>query len=202
MQMLLEVSAFGLTAIMAGWLGVIPLAAHQIAMGLASISFMIVVGIGSATTIRVAHQYGRNDLRGLMMASKASIHLVLSIMAIAAIGFILFRNQIPKLYTQDASVIEISAMLLIIVAIFQLFDGLQVIMLGILRGLGDVNHAMIYAFFAYIVINLPLGYYLGFVLGMGITGLWIAFLVGLGCAAFLFAWRFRHLYSIIKSKTI
>ena len=199
-QMLLEVSAFAISAIMAGWLGAVSLAANQIAIGLASISFMIVTGIGSATTIRIAHQYSHKDLPHLIMAAKASIHIVLAFMGMAAISFIVFRNYFPKIYTHDPHLIALTAPLLIIVGLFQLFDGLQVIMLSILRGLGDVKHAMVYAFIAYIVINLPLGYYLGFKLNMGLTGLWIAFIIGLGSAAILFLYRFRTIYSKLKIK--
>jgi MATE family multidrug resistance protein len=193
MQLLLEVSAFAISAIMAGWLGSIALAAHQIALGLATISFMIVGGIGSATTIRVAHQNGNKDITQMVMASKASIHLVLSFMGLAAISFILMRNFLPTLYTLDKEVIELTSMLLIIVGIFQVFDGLQVVMLSILRGIGDVKHAMIYALIAYIFINIPLGYFLGFKLGMGLSGIWTAIIIGLASAGLMFYFRFRKI---------
>lgn len=194
MQMLLEILAFGLSAIMAGWLGIIPLAAHQIAIGLASITFMIVVGVGSATTIRVSHQYSHKDFNGLIMAAKASIHIVLVFMSFTALLFLVFRNHLPLFYSQDQDVITVATQLLIVTAVFQLFDGLQVVTLSILRGLGDVNHAMRYAFIAYILINLPLGYILGFVFELGVLGIWIGFIIGLGSAALLFLWRFRLLY--------
>jgi len=195
MQLLLEVLAFGLTAIMAGWMGIIPLAAHQIAIGLASISFMVVVGVGSATTIRVSHQLSHKDYQGLMMASKASIHIVLSFMSISAISFLILRNYLPCLYTNDAKVIIVTAQLLIMAAIFQLFDGLQVVMISILRGVGDVKHAMIYAFIAYILINIPLGYFLGIILDFGIIGLWIGLIVGLLVASILFYLRFKTIFA-------
>ncbi len=198
MQMLLEVLAFGLSAIMAGWLGIIPLAAHQIAIGLASITFMIVAGIGSATTIRVAHQYSENDLYGLKMAANASVHIVLAFMGLSALLFVVFRNYLPMVYTNDMDVIVIASQLIIIAAIFQLFDGLQIVMISILRGLGDVNHAMIYAFIAYILINLPLGYFLGFTLGYGLLGIWAAFIIGLGSASIMFYRRYRIIYARLK----
>jgi len=198
MQLLLEVLAFRLTAIMAGWLGVIPLAAHQIAIGLASISFMIIVGVGSATTIRVSHQLSHKDYNGLLMATKASIHIILGFMSITAILFLSLRNYLPLLYTKDIDVILLAAQLLIAAAIFQLFDGLQVVMISILRGFGDVKHAMIYAFIAYIIINLPLGYYLGFTLKFGVIGLWGGIIFGLGSASMLFYWRFRSIFAELK----
>jgi MATE family multidrug resistance protein len=199
MQMLLEVLAFGLSAIMAGWVSVTALASHQIALSLASFTFMIAVGIGSATTIRVAHQFSDRDFGGLLMAAKASIHIVLTFMGISALTFIIFRNAIPHFYSNDPEVIRFTSSLLIIAAIFQLFDGLQVVMLSILRGLGDVNHAMKYAFIAYILINLPIGYLLGFVFNFGIIGIWIAFVIGLGVASIMFMMRFRVLYLHLKT---
>jgi MATE family multidrug resistance protein len=200
MQILLEVLAFALTAIMAGWLGVIPLAAHQIAIGLASMSFMIVVGVGSATTIRVSHQLSHKDYKGLIMASKASIHIILTFMGLTSIIFFIFRSWLPILYTNDQAVILLASKLLIAAAIFQLFDGLQIVMVSILRGFSDVKHAMIYAFIAYIIINLPLGYYLSFKLNLGIYGLWIGIIVGLVSASLLFYWRFRELFQELKNK--
>jgi len=200
MQILLEVLAFALTAIMAGWLGVIPLAAHQIAIGLASVSFMIVVGVGSATTIRVSHQLSHKDYTGLIMASKASIHIILAFMGLTSITFFILRTWLPILYTNDQAVILLASNLLIAAAIFQLFDGLQIVMVSILRGFSDVKHAMVYAFIAYIMINLPLGYYLSFELDFGIYGLWIGIIVGLGAASLLFYWRFRTLFQKLKNK--
>ncbi len=192
-QLLLEVLAFALSGIMAGWLGVIPLAAHQIALGLASVSFMIIVGIGSATTIRVAHQFSNNNMESLLMAAKASIHIVLGFMLVTASLFFVFRNYLPRIYTQDPAVIIIAAQMLIAAAVFQLFDGLQVVMISILRGFGDVKPAMRYAFIAYILINLPLGYLLAFTLGYGLIGIWIGIIVGLAVASIMFYMRFRTL---------
>ena len=193
MQIVLEVAAFAFTAVMAGWLGVIPLAANQIAMGLSSISFMMIMGVGAATTIRVSHQMSSKDYNGLLMAAKASIHIVLTFMLGSAILFLIFRGSLPKLYTQDSAVIALASQMLIAAAIFQLFDGLQAIMISILRGLGDVKPAMKYAFIAYILINLPVGYFLAFTLEMGLAGLWIGFIFGLTVAAILYYMRFRKL---------
>lgn len=198
MQLLLEVSAFAISSIMAGWIGAVALAAHQIALGLATISFMIVGGIGSATTIRVSHQSNNKDITQTEMASKASVHLVLSFMGLAAISFIVMRHFLPTFYSQDQEVIILTSKLLIIVGIFQLFDGLQVIMLSILRGLGDVKHAMIYALIAYIFINIPLGYFLGFTFHLGLSGIWIAFIIGLSSAGLMFYYRFRKLLKRLK----
>ena len=197
MQMLLEVMAFAFTAIMAGWLGVVPLAAHQIAIGLASVTFMIVTGISSATTIRVSHQYSVGDFLGMKRAANASFHLVLIFMSFTALSFILFRYQLPELYSQDQAVIDLAANLLIMAAIFQLFDGMQVVTLGALRGLADVKHAMIYSFISYLLISLPLGYVFAFILDWGVVGLWVGFIAGLSSASIMFYSRFRKLYKAL-----
>lgn len=193
-QMLLEVAAFGLSGIMAGWIGVVSLASHQIAIGLATMTFMLAVGVGAATTIRVSHYYGERNFKGLVLAATASTHIVLAFMGISGLLFYVFRYQLPYFYSQDEGVIALSAVLLIATAIFQLFDGLQVVMLSILRGLGDVKHAMVYSFVAYILINLPTGYFLAFTLEMGTIGLWLGFIVGLAAAGLLFYSRIRTIY--------
>lgn len=194
MQMLLEVAAFALSGVMAGWLGVVSLASHQIALGLASMTFMLAVGVGAATTIRVSHYYSERSFKPLMMAATASTHIVLAYMGLAGVLFFIFRDKLPYFYTEDEQVIALSASLLIITAIFQIFDGLQVVMLSILRGLGDVTHAMLYAFIAYILINLPVGYFIAFTLEFGAIGLWMGFIVGLAAAGLLFYSRIRTIY--------
>ena len=193
MQMLLEVIAFSFTAIMAGWLGVVPLAAHQIAIGLATVSFMIVTGVSSGTTIRVSHQYSMGDFSGVKKATYASLHLVWAFMSLSALSFIFLRIYLPRLYSDDTQVIIMASHLLIMAAIFQLFDGTQVVVLGALRGMADVKHAMIYAVFSYIIVGLPTGYLFAFALQMGVVGLWAGLIAGLSTAALLFFSRFRKL---------
>ncbi len=194
-QIVLEVCAFVLGAIMIGWLGAIPLAAHQIGIGLASITFMIVSGIGSGTTIRVSHQFSRKNFDGLSKAAYASIHLVIAFMSFTAFLFVILRNYLPWLYTSDPAVIAVASQLLIMAAAFQIFDGLQVVMLGILRGLADVKYAMIIALISYIIISLPLSYLFGFILEMGAVGVWVGLVVSLGIASVLFLQRFIKLYN-------
>jgi MATE family multidrug resistance protein len=135
----------------------------------------------------------------MTMAAKASVHLVISFMAMTGALFYLFRYYIPQIYSNDVAVIELCSQLLIFAAMFQLFDGLQVVMLSILRGIGDVKRAMVYAFIAYIVVNIPLAYLLTFELGLGIIGIWIAFIVGLGFASTLFYIRYRNVLKNISN---
>lgn len=191
-QMVMEVTAFAMSCVMAGWFNEVTLAAHQIALGLSSISFMIVTGIASGTTIRVAHQYSSGDYRSMRMAAMASVHLVLMFMCFTALIFYLFRHQLPEFYSSDPAVMTIAAQLLIMAAIYQIFDGMQVVMLGVLRGLADVKYAMKCAFVAYFIVNIPISYLFAFVLGVGPMGIWIGFVAGLGLAAVLFLIRFNR----------
>lgn len=200
-QIIVEVIAFGIGAIMMGWLGEIPLAAHQVAIGLASFTYMISLGISQANTIRVSHQMGNKDFHSLKMASTASTHLVLAFMSAMGILFILARNILPFMFTPDPEVILIASALLIIAAIFQIFDGLQVVMLSTLRGMADVKLPMFFAFFAYIILGIPTSYVLAFILKIGPEGIWIGYLVGLGTAGLMFYFRFRHNLKKIAKKT-
>lgn len=198
-QIVLEVAAFAVSGVMMGWLGVIPLAAHQIALGLASVTFMVVTGIGSGTTIRVSHQYSTKDYVSMKKASYASIHMVILIMSIMAILFAVFRFQLPRLYTTDEAVISLAAQLLIMAAIFQVFDGLQVVLLSVLRGVSDVRTAMVYALIAYIFVNIPISYVLAFTFEMGAIGIWIGFVFGIGLASVLFYTRIQKMFKRLEN---
>ena len=186
---------------MMGWLGEIPLAAHQVAIGMASFTYMISLGISQANTIRVSHQMGNKDFHSLKMASTASTHLVLAFMSAMAIMFILARNALPLMFTPDPEVIKIASALLIIAAFFQIFDGLQVVMLSTLRGMADVKLPMFIAFLAYIMLGIPTSYVLAFIVNIGPEGIWIGYLVGLGTAGMLFYFRFRHNLKKMVKKT-
>ena len=191
-QIIVEVIAFSIGAIMMGWLGEVPLAAHQVAIGLASFSYMISLGISQANTIRVSHQMGINDFKALKRAAIASTHLVLVFMSSMGLLFVLARNVLPFMFTVDSEVIEIASELLIIAAVFQVFDGLQVVMLSTLRGMADVKLPMFIAFFAYLFIGIPTSYILSFSLQLGPQGIWYGYLAGLGVAGVLFYLRFQH----------
>ena len=191
-QIIVEVIAFALGAIMMGWLGEIPLAAHQVAIGLASFTYMISLGISQANTIRVSHQMGVNNYKALKMAAFASTHLVLVFMLSMGVVFILARYSLPLLFTTDKRVVIIAAQLLIIAAFFQVFDGLQVVMLSTLRGMADVKIPMLMAFIAYLFIGIPTSYLLSFYFHAGPQGIWLGYLVGLGSAGVMFYFRFKH----------
>ncbi|MCL2246362.1 MAG: MATE family efflux transporter [Lentimicrobiaceae bacterium] len=195
-QLIVEVLAFSFSAIMIGWINEVNLAAHQIVLQMASTTFLVGVGVGSACTIRISHQFGSKHYKATRMASIASLHLVSAFMAITAIGFIVLRYQIPTWFSSDPEVIVVAAQLCIIAGIFQLFDGWQTVGLATLRGLTDVTFAMFIAFTSYLAIALPIGYLLGFVLHFGSVGVWTGLCIGLMIAAV--AYRLRFLYFMRK----
>ncbi len=192
MQMLMEVTAFSLTAIMMGWFGAVPLAASQITLQMVTMSFLTVGGIASAVTIRISHEAGRGDLRAVRRVSTSAYHLTIAYMALMGGIFVIFRHWIAAAFTPDPAVIALAAQLLIVGAIFEISDGLQAVTLGMLRGIKDVRGPMVVAFFAYIAINLPVAYLLAFPLGLGPVGLWAGFVFGLTTAAVLFIRRYRR----------
>lgn len=191
LQMFMEGIAFALTSIMMGWIGTIAIAANQIALTISNFAFMIVIGLGVATTIRVSHEFGKNNPKELRKAAIASYHLTFIWNTFTAIMIITFRETIAGIFTNDPEVIRVASYLLIFVSAFQFSDGLQSISVGILRGIQDVKQIMYIAFFSYIVINLPVGYFCAFVLNFGAGGLWIGFIFGLSIAAILLISRFR-----------
>jgi MATE family multidrug resistance protein len=197
-QIVIEVLTFSAGAVMMGWLGKEQLAAHQIAIGMASFTYMISLGVGAASTILVSHEFGLNNSARIRKMVSAALHLIVLFMFSMGILFIMLRGQLPYLFTKDVGVIRIAAGLLIIAALFQVFDGVQVALLSVLRGLSDVRKPMILAFFSYSVIGLPVSYILAFVLNFGAIGIWIGFLFGLAAAACFFAFRLRKLLFVSK----
>ena len=192
LQMVIEILAFSLGAIMLGWISKESLAGHQVAISMASMTYMISFGLASGTTIRVSHAFGEHDLKEVKHAVFASLHMVIAFMSLMGILFVLLRNQVPLLFTSDPAVIKVAAGLLIVGAFFQIFDGIQVVLLGALRGIADVRIPMFMAFFSYIVVSLPISYLLAFVFNFGYSGVWIGFIFGLSTAAILFGLRLRN----------
>ena len=190
-QTLMETIAFTAAFVFIGWISKEALAAHQIANQICDMTFMVILGIGSATTIRVSHQLGAKNLEGVRMASNASIHLVLLINAIGAAVMIGFRNYIPLLFTKDPEVIAIASQLVVLAGVLQLADGLQVVAASMLRGITDVKVPMIIAMFSYTIVCISIGLFLAFPMGMGAVGIWIGFVVGLSVAAVCLHTRFR-----------
>lgn len=191
-QMFMESSAFVGTSIMMGWFSKEVMSANQITSTLSNSAFMIVLSIGAATTIRVSHCFGRRDTRELVLAARASYHLVLLWNAIAALFFISLRHVIPLFFTENAEVIAVTSSLLVFSALYQLSDGIQNVSVGVLRGIQDVKAIMPIAFISYWLLNLPVGYLLAFPAGLGPEGLYLGFFFGLSVAALLYVRRIRR----------
>jgi MATE family multidrug resistance protein len=200
LQYFFEVGAFSFAVVMVGWLGTEQLAAHQIAINLASISFMAVLGISVAGSIRVGNAVGKKDIAETRRAGFTASFLGASTMLFSGIIFIVFRNFLPTLYINDQVVISYASSLLIIAALFQISDGTQAVGIGILRGLTDVKIPTAITFIAYWIVGLPVGYLLGFNYELGVQGVWIGLLFGLTTSAILLTLRFnirsKHIISI------
>jgi MATE family multidrug resistance protein len=192
-QFVFEAGAFGFSALMMGWIGTTALAAHQIAINLATISYMTTSGLGAAATIRVGNFWGQRDSQNLRASAFSMIGMATLIMTAWAMLFIFGRHFLPSLYIDDQAVIELTASLLIIAAFFQLSDGIQVVTAGALRGLQDVKIPSMLIFVAYWIIALPLGYWLAFPLKMGANGIWIGLFLGLTLTATAMVVRFHKL---------
>lgn len=193
LQFIFEVAAFDFSLVMMGWLGTSALAAHQIAINLATISYMTTSGLAAAATIRVSNFLGKKDYVNLRQAAYALLGLAMVIMSAWAILFIAGRDLLPHFYVTDETVIAIAGPLLIIAGLFQLSDGAQVVCIGALRGLQDVKVPSLLIFVSYWIIGLPLGYCFTFVFGWGAIGIWIGLLIGLTLTASAMFVRFYRL---------
>jgi MATE family multidrug resistance protein len=202
MQYTFEISAFGGAAILIGTIGLVQQAAHQVAMSLAAMTYMMASGISSGAAIKSGNYFGAGDHKNLRMSAISNYHIVLAFMAITALIFTFGRHLLPWIITSDENVIAIAAQLLIIAAFFQLFDGTQVVGLGILRGMGDVNIPTFVTFLAYWVIGLPVGYLLGITFKLGVYGVWYGLVLGLATTSVLLFIRFNIISKSHRDKTI
>jgi len=192
-QVTLEVGVFAAATALAGRLTPAALAAHQIAVNLASVTFMVPLGIASAGAVRVGHAVGRRDRDGAARSGWTAILFGLLFMSCAAAAFLLVPRALIGAFTNDPSVVRIGMSLLFVAALFQLFDGVQAVSTGTLRGLGDTRTPMLWNLAGHWFIGLPLGYSLCFVWGFGVIGLWWGLSTGLIICgiALVIAWSRR-----------
>lgn len=203
LQMLFEVALFTVSIFLAGILGTNAQAANQIALNLASMTFMIAVGFGVTATIRVGNQKGKKNFSELRRIAFSIFIMVFLIQSIFALVFIVTKNLLPTFYIDNIEVISIASSLLIIAAIFQLSDGLQVVFLGALRGLQDVKIPSLICFIAYWVIGFPVCWFLGKVEVLGAIGIWIGLFAGLTASALMLYIRFNSLSKkLIKQQPV
>jgi len=194
-QIVMEIGAFSAATALIAKLGPVPLSGHEIALNMAALSFMVPLGISSAAAVRVGQQLGRKDPAGARRAGWSAIVLGGAFMTCSGLVFVSIPTWIARLFSPDPIVIRTGARLLLVAAAFQLFDGLQTVATGALRGSGDTRTPMVANFIAYWFIGLPLGYVLCFKLGWGAVGVWIGLCVGLILigSALLLTWHLRKL---------
>ncbi len=191
LQMFMETFGMNVAVMFVGLCGTVALASHQIAITISCVTWMISCGIASATTIRVSHQLGAKEFHAVRKAGVASMHLSLFFMGLCSILIILFRTPIAQIFTEDAEVIELASILLIMTGIYQMGDGLQTVTIGALRGMKNVITPMVVAFICYIVVTISVSYFCGIYMGWGAPGIWFAYILELYLASYLLIRRFK-----------
>lgn len=189
----MEASLFIATTLAMGTLGATTVASHQVALNVASLFFMIPLGIAMATTVRVGHAVGRNDPAALRFAGLAGFSLTLITQTLSGALMLLLPAVIARLYSTDAAVVALAAQLMMLAAVFQFPDGIQVVANGALRGLKDTRIPMFITTFAYWGVGMPVGWWLAFPHGLGARGMWFGLIAGLTVAAVLLSRRFWKL---------
>ena len=202
LQYFFEVAAFAGAAVMAGWLGSKELAAHNLAITIASVTYMFASGISAGGSICVAKAYGNNDHTAVGHYGKASLKIGFYVMLVFASIFFIFNEVLAREFTDEPMVFIMGSELLILAAIFQLSDGIQAVSVGVLRGMADVKTPSLIIFIAYWVIAMPLGYWMshstsGFAFWQGVNGIWIGLSIGLTISAGALSYRF---YRLLRSK--
>ncbi|MFL4471975.1 MATE family efflux transporter [Tateyamaria armeniaca] len=190
-----EVGLFAASAFMMGWLGTVPLAAHGIALQLASITFMVHMGLGNVATIRAGNAYGRHDLEHMKRGARMVLGMSVAMALATIVLFVTLPEQLISIFIdagQEArdEVVAIGVVLMALAALFQLVDGAQVVALGLLRGVQDAKVPMVLAAVSYWVVGMPVSYVLGFVVGWEGVGVWLGLTLGLACAGVALIIRF------------
>ena len=193
LQQGLEAATFSLTAIMVGWLGSTELAAHQVVIAISTISFTKYLGLGSATAIRTSFYKGANDWDQVRKTTVAGLHLGIIVSTLTCLALYVFKDQISFVFSDDPNVAVIVITLLPILMLYQYVDGAQIVLANSLRGLSDVKPIMWISFITNFLLAIPAGYILGFPLGMGIRGIWMAYPIGFVFSVILLGLRARKL---------
>lgn len=193
LQYFFEVAAFAFAAIMAGWLGARQLAAHQIGITLSSLTYMFALGISTSASIIIGNAFAKNNIEKSEKAGLTALGLIATIMTVFGLVFLFLRFPLSHMFSEDAIVVSMTASLLLIAAAYQIFDGVQGVALGVLRGLRDVKIPLIFTLFSYWILSIPMAYVLAFKLNWGLKGLWIGLTAGLISSSVLLSMRFRYL---------
>ena len=191
MQQMLELGAFGAIGLLMGVLGTRQIAAHQIAITLAALTFMVPLGVGAAASVRVGHAIGAGDAARARDAARAAYLCGVGFMCVTALLFLTRPSQLAALFTADPGVLAIASVLIPIAGVFQIFDGAQAVGAGVLRGIGDTKAPLVAMVTGYWLFGLPVSAYLGFHTALGPRGLWWGFVVSLGIVALALLLRVR-----------
>ncbi len=194
-QLVLEIGGFGAIAILMGKLSTDAIAAHQVALNLASVSFMVPLGLSIAAAVRVGNEIGAGRAPGARHAAKIALAAGAGAMALSGAVFFVAAGPLARLYTDDASVVALATVLIRIAAAFQVFDGIQVVCSGILRGTGETRLPMVIHLIGFWVLGVPVGYALAFGADAGARGLWWGLVVGLASAAALLVFQVRRRFA-------
>ena len=190
-QQFLEVGVFAAAGLLMGWMGTIALAGHQVAIQMAALTFMVPLGVAQATSVLVGQSVGRGDAHGARRATGAGLLTGVGFMAATAVMFLAVPDLLSRAFSDDPPVIASAALLLPIAGVFQIFDGLQVVAAGALRGVGDTRVPMIMNLVGFWLVGLPASLWLGFGLGWGPPGVWWGLAIGIGVVAVLLSLRVR-----------
>ena len=192
-QITMEAGAFAVSGILIGTIGAVEQAAHQIALSLASLTFMVSMGLSQAGSIRTSNAFGRNDRNAIRLIGKSTLIMALIYGTFCAAIFIFFRHQLPFVFNDDKEVVSMAAYLLLFAAFFQISDSTQSISAGLLRGIKDVKVPTFFIAIAYWAIGIPVGCLLAFYFKMGAAGIWTGFITGLTFSAAFLSLRFRKM---------
>ena len=192
MQWVFEIGAFSFAVIMIGWISPEAQAAHQVALSIAAVTYMMASGLSAATSVRVGNQMGLKSREGVRTAGFSAMVMVVVFMISTAFCFIVFRDALPSIFNKEAKVVGIASTFIVIAAFFQISDGLQSVCLGALRGMKDVRIPTLITLIAYWGIGLPMSYVFAFILNLGAQGVWYGLSLGLGLAAVFLFMRFNY----------
>jgi MATE family multidrug resistance protein len=201
-QLFLEVFAFTVSFIIAGWLGNMSLTAHQIVLNMASVTFMFITGISTSSNIMIGNGYGAKDKNHIYESAKACALLILGVEIIFVLAFILFPKTLISIYTNDAQLIGFAVPLMVMAAAFQVSDGFQNLGLNMLRGIKDVRIPALIAFVSYWLVMIPASYWLAMPNGfnIGVIGVWWGFVIGLSLASLILIYRFSQQLKTIETR--
>lgn len=201
LQISMEAGAFAISGILVGTIGAVEQAAHQIALSISAVTFMVSMGLSQAGSIRTSNHFGRKDWHTISLIGKSTVFIALAWGISCALIFTVFRYQLPLVFNDNPQVLALSALLLLYSAIFQISDSTQVICSGLLRGIKDVKIPTVFVAIAYWVVGIPVGCLLAFYYDMGAAGIWTGFIVGLTLSAIFLSTRFRKIVNqkLLKS---